>query len=225
MTGEKEKTSRASRSEFLRNACLAVGSVTVASLTVNSACKLKTASTNITSQINLTQSTIPSALSTAKHTTATNTGDTSITNSIYTLLSEEAPTLILPNLNYTIAADRLYSTEHIWVKSISSDMVFLGVTDKLQLLMGTVAEVAISPEGSTLTSGESMGNLYAEKINFDIIAPVSGTIVRLNDDIKSNPAIINYIPYGRGWMLIVRLSKPDELQELLTPEGYADLVS
>ncbi len=224
MAEEKNEASCTSRSAFLTDAGLMVGGITIACMAINSACKEKVASTDVISSNCPAQSTIIPAIFASKLTTATDTGSKS-TDAVYTLPSEAPPTLNLPNVSYTIATDRLYSTEHIWVKSLSSDIVIIGVTDKLQSLMGAVIEADIYPEGSVLTSGRAMGNLYAEKINVEIIAPVSGVVLQLNDDIKLNPAIINYNPYVKGWILIIQLSKPGELQDLLTPESYIDLIS
>jgi hypothetical protein len=114
-----------SRREFLGGVGIVAGGVTIASMPITLACKSKETSI-YTSSSSSTQPTM-----------ATNAGSYSTTFGIYVPPSEAPPLLDFPGLTSTVATDRLYSYEHIWIKPISSNLVVLGVTDKLQALMGS----------------------------------------------------------------------------------------
>jgi glycine cleavage system H protein len=126
--------------------------------------------------------------------------------------------------NSLVATDRLYSIEHIWVKTIAKNTARIGVTDKLQKIVGT-ASAALLPVGNIINAGDVFGSLEAWKINMDLISPVSGEIIESNQDLAISTAgvRINMDPYGLGWMLEIKLSHPAELDNLVSPMYYAYL--
>jgi glycine cleavage system H protein len=125
----------------------------------------------------------------------------------------------------TVALDRLYSTEHIWVKKLGNNVVQIGVTDKMQKLVGDLGGCTLSPAGTFINIGDSFGTIGGGKTNLELISPVSGEITEMDQDLLTYPAVIriNLDPYNNGWMLNIKLSKPAELNDLFAPMYYAYL--
>jgi len=121
--------------------------------------------------------------------------------------------------------DRMYTVEHIWVKSIASDKVVLGITDKMQQLLLKIHELQLSKVGESTRWGEAFGYAEGNKMSTDLVAPVSGTVIQLNNNIWAGNLAggldtITSDPYVEGWMIVVKLSKPEEMKQLITPEAY-----
>jgi glycine cleavage system H protein len=124
-----------------------------------------------------------------------------------------------------VADDRLYSEEHIWVKQIQSNLVVIGFTDKLGLLTDIVKDIEFNAVGSFIARDESFGYAHGAKMSVELVSPVSGTIIKQNNALREPPyqyaEVINKSPYVNGWLLIIELSDPSELDDLLSPEEYA----
>ncbi len=150
--------------------------------------------------------------------TTNTSSDTSTTSEQFYIINNQGSTS-------KVALDRLYSDTHIWVKNLGDNVVQIGVTDKFQKLMGNSIECSLSLPGTIINIGESFGAVGARKFNADLISPVSGKVIETNQDLMVFPAVerINFDPYFNGWMLKVKLSKPAELDELLSPMYYAYL--
>jgi glycine cleavage system H protein len=142
------------------------------------------------------------------------------------------PVIIIPGGTSEVATDRLYSLEHIWVKSLGEkNMVVMGISDKLQLLLNHVAKLELPEAGATTKYGESFGYAEGFKMNTALISPVTGTVIERNEfliTMQKQGAWVGPVeedPYVGGWMIVVRLGKPEELNELMTAEEYAQLQS
>jgi glycine cleavage system H protein len=119
----------------------------------------------------------------------------------------------------------MYSIEHTWVLPLENNLAVLGITDKFQLLVGLVerGELYIMPVGTRLERGGFLANLQGQKMNVDVISPVSGTIVQVNDELYVNSGFLSTEPYLRGYLAVVELSHPAELNDLIDPVTYARL--
>jgi glycine cleavage system H protein len=159
-----------------------------------------------------------------------------VTSFVYVAPPEAPPMLDYPGLMSLVASDRLYSCEHVWIKSVLDDMAIIGITDKMQRLLGSLGDagygmkpvgkgVVLSPVGSILAEGASFASIESSKMSLEAPMPVNGKIVQIDDALISSAQIVNTDPYGAGWMLVVHLSQPDELYELLSPEEYAALIT
>jgi glycine cleavage system H protein len=124
-----------------------------------------------------------------------------------------------------VAMDRLYSIDHVWVKKLNDNIVQVGMTDPFQVLADRVKTCYLDPPGTLLSAEDTFGNVEADKMNADLITPVSGKILETNTGLMSIPAPINADPYGTGWTLQIQLSKPAELDNLVSPMYYAYLES
>ena len=119
--------------------------------------------------------------------------------------------------------DRLFSTEHEWVK-IEGHRATVGITDHAQCALGDVVYVELPEVGSTIMKGEAIGVVESVKAVSDIYAPLSGVVSDINLSIIDHPERINQDPYGEGWMLAVELTNGLEKGGLLDKSAYQTLL-
>ncbi len=123
-----------------------------------------------------------------------------------------------------VPADLRYTKEHEWIR-VEGNIGTVGITDYAQSELGDIVYVDIDPELESVQQGEPFGTIEAVKTVADLYAPVSGKVVEIHQDINDAPEKINQDPYGEGWLIKVELSDPAELENLLTAEQYAALIS
>ncbi len=116
-----------------------------------------------------------------------------------------------------------YSSDHEWV-TIEGGRVRLGITDYAQDALGDVVYVQIPTVGLTVTAGETISEVESTKSVSDIYAPVSGTVVAVNDALSNGPDALNTDPYGAGWICEIELSDPAEVEALLDAAAYRALI-
>jgi len=122
-----------------------------------------------------------------------------------------------------IPEDFLYTKEHEWIR-VEGDIVAVGITDYAQGELGDVVFVELPDDGTEVKQAEPFGTIEAVKAVSELFSPVSGTVAAVNNLIEDDAGIINRDPYGEGWMIKIRLSDPSELDSLLKPEQYKQLV-
>lgn len=120
-----------------------------------------------------------------------------------------------------IPADLRYTAEHEWVRSTGADTVRVGITDFAQSSLGDVVFVQLPDIGAKLSAGEAFGEVESTKSVSDLYAPVSATVVAVNDELVGNPQLVNSDPYGQGWLLELQ-ADGDTLQKGLTALLDAD---
>lgn len=113
-----------------------------------------------------------------------------------------------------------YHPEHLWVRQDNNDKVTLGITDFAQDQLGKVVYIELPEVGDDISSGEEMGAVESAKSISDLIAPVSGEVLEINEDLLDEPAPLNDDPYGKGWIAQVKLDDVEELSGLLDAEAY-----
>jgi glycine cleavage system H protein len=117
-----------------------------------------------------------------------------------------------------------YNSEHLWVK-VNGDKALIGVTDFAQDQLGDIIYVDIPETGYELEQNESFGTIESAKSVSELYAPVSGQVTRINESLKDEPELINEEPYDTGWILEVKLNNENEVEELLSPEQYEELLN
>ena len=118
-----------------------------------------------------------------------------------------------------------YTKEHEWIRlEDDGTTVTIGITAFAQSELGDIVFVELEPVDSEIEEGETFGSVEAVKAVSDLFMPVSGTITAHNEDLDSNPELVNEDPYGKGWMIKVKLSDPGEVEGLLSADEYADMV-
>jgi glycine cleavage system H protein len=115
-----------------------------------------------------------------------------------------------------------YSTDHEWVR-VDGNVATIGITEFAQDALGDVVFVEIPERGATVATGESFTEVESTKSVSDIYAPVSGSIVEVNDALESTPELLNSDPYGEGWICRIEVADAGELDGLLDADGYRAL--
>lgn len=115
--------------------------------------------------------------------------------------------------------DLKYSKEHEWVR-VEDSKAYIGITDFAQDELGDIVFVELPKVGTQLHANETFGTVESVKTVSDLFAPVSGKVIEVNEALEDNPEHVNDSPYQDGWMLVVEVSNPDELKELLDAAGY-----
>jgi glycine cleavage system H protein len=116
-----------------------------------------------------------------------------------------------------------YSHDHEWIR-VEGQEAYVGITDFAQSELGEIVYVDIPTIGDTLESGEVFGSIEAVKTVSDLLMPVSGKILEMNDELEDAPELVNKDPYGKGWIIKITVQKPEELDNLLTAEQYQDFI-
>ncbi len=116
-----------------------------------------------------------------------------------------------------------YTKDHEWV-SLEGDVATVGITDFAQKELGDIVYVELETLDQTLEKDEVFGTVEAVKTVSDLFLPLAGEIIEFNDSLESDPEKVNKDPYGAGWMIKVKVSNVDDLNELLSSEAYKELI-
>ncbi len=122
-----------------------------------------------------------------------------------------------------VPADLLYTKDHEWLR-IEGEFGYVGVTDFAQGELGDIVFLEIETEGETLNKEEVFGTIEAVKTVSDLFMPVGGEVLEVNPALSDSPDLVNKDPYGKGWMIKIRLADPAEAESLLTSEKYQELL-
>lgn len=118
-----------------------------------------------------------------------------------------------------------YTREHEWVNVHGDGTATIGITYFAQSELGDIVFVELPQPGSVLAKDSVFGTVEAVKTVSELFAPVSGTVTELNSELDGNPEAVNEDPYGKGWMIKVSLSKPDEINDLMDAAAYQSIIS
>jgi glycine cleavage system H protein len=124
---------------------------------------------------------------------------------------------------YVILDDRLYTETDEWVK-LEGNTAIVGVTDYAQKKLRDIVGVQLPETNREVQAGEAVASIESVKAASDIYAPLSGMIVKVNDELALSPELINQDPYGKGWIFVIEMSKPEEKERLLTPDKYIQTI-
>ena len=116
-----------------------------------------------------------------------------------------------------------YTKDHEWIL-IDGDSATIGITDYAQGELGDIVYVEIESLGEQLDKEEIFGSVEAVKTVSDLFLPVSGEITEMNEGLEDNPELINDDPYGKGWIIKMKISDQNELGELLSADAYKELI-
>jgi len=123
-----------------------------------------------------------------------------------------------------IPSDLKYTKDHEWTK-VDGDVVTVGITDYAQGELGDVVYVELPEEGTEVAKNETFGSIEAVKAVADLLSPVSGEVVEVNESIMDAPEKVNEDAYGSGWMVKIKLSDSGELADLMDAAAYKDHIS
>lgn len=122
-----------------------------------------------------------------------------------------------------IPANLKYTKDHEWV-SIDGDIATIGITDFAQSELGDIVYVEVETEGEVMDAEEVFGTVEAVKTVSDLFLPVSGEIIEFNTELESAPESVNSDPYGKGWMIKVKMTNPADAEALLSDADYKSLI-
>ena len=123
-----------------------------------------------------------------------------------------------------IPTDLKYTSSHEWV-SVEGNTAIIGISDHAQEELTELVFIELPDRGRELTAGDPCAVVESVKTASDIYAPLSGEVIETNDALDTEPGTVNDDPYGDGWFFKIRLANPKELDDLLSPDDYAEQVN
>jgi len=116
-----------------------------------------------------------------------------------------------------------YTKDHEWVK-LERDHALVGITAFAAEQLGDIVFIDIYTVGDTLEKEAVFGTIEAVKTVSDMLLPIGGEVVEFNEELETNPGLINSDPYGAGWIVKIKITDPAEFDELLTEEQYKEFI-
>ncbi len=123
-----------------------------------------------------------------------------------------------------VPAELKYTKEHEWAK-VEGDRARIGITAFAQEQLGDVVFVELPKVGAKVSAMKTFGVVESVKAVSDLFAPVSGEVMEVNADLAKKPETVNSDPYGQGWMLVVKMSSPKDLDALMSAADYETLIA
>ncbi|MEM2102924.1 MAG: glycine cleavage system protein GcvH [Candidatus Bathyarchaeia archaeon] len=118
---------------------------------------------------------------------------------------------------YDVPEGLYYSKDYEWAK-IEGDKVRVGITDYAQKQLREIVYVEIPSAGTSVKQNEPYGTVESVKSVSDLVAPISGTVEQVNEEVSSKPELLNQDPYNKGWLLLIKPSNMDELKNLMNAQ-------
>ena len=116
-----------------------------------------------------------------------------------------------------------YTKDHEWIR-IEGDIAVIGITSYAQGELGDIVYVDVDALGETLDAEETFGSVEAVKTVSDLFMPLGGDIIEFNEALEGNPEAVNEDPYGKGWMVKVKISDNSEVEALLSADDYQKII-
>lgn len=120
--------------------------------------------------------------------------------------------------------DLKYTKEHEWVRDNGDGTATVGITDFAQGELGDIVFVELEPEGSEFDQDEVFGTVEAVKTVSELFCPVAGEITEINEELEDEPELVNTDPYGKGWMVKIKVNDSSDLDSLLSVDEYKEIV-
>ena len=122
-----------------------------------------------------------------------------------------------------IQAEIKYTKDHEWVK-IEGDTAIVGITDFAQSELGDIVFVDVESVDEELNVGDVFGSVEAVKTVSDLYLPISGKVIEFNEELESEPELVNTDPYGKGWIIKLKIANDADQSELLSAEQYQEVI-
>lgn len=122
-----------------------------------------------------------------------------------------------------VPKDLRYTKDHEWVR-LEDGKARVGITDHAQKSLGDIVYVELPPLGRSVKKGERAATVESVKAVGEVFAPLSGKVVEVNPAVTASPDLINKDPYGQGWLFVLEIADSQEIEALLTPEAYEELL-
>ena len=116
-----------------------------------------------------------------------------------------------------------YTKDHEWIK-IEGDVATVGITEFAQGELGDIVYVDVDTLDDTVEEGEVFGSVEAVKTVSDLFMPLSGEVIEFNEELEEEPELVNSDPYGKGWMIKIKISDSSQINDLLDATAYKELI-
>lgn len=123
-----------------------------------------------------------------------------------------------------VPSELKYTKDHEWLK-VEGDVATIGITDFAQSELGDIVYVEIETEGDSLDEGEVFGTVEAVKTVSDLFMPIKGEVIEVNETIESEPEAVNDDPYGKGWLIKVKIEDSSAVENLLSADAYKEEIA
>ncbi len=118
-----------------------------------------------------------------------------------------------------VPAELKYTKEHEWIR-VEGEEAYVGITDYAQSQLGDIVFVEVETEGDNLEAGDTFGSIEAVKTVSDLYMPISGEVLEFNSELEDQPDLVNKDPYGKGWIIKVKIEDEAQLDGLLNADAY-----
>ena len=118
-----------------------------------------------------------------------------------------------------VPAELKYTKEHEWIR-VEGEEAYVGITDYAQSQLGDIVFVEVETEGDNLEAGDTFGSIEAVKTVSDSYMPISGEVLEFNSELEDQPDLVNKDPYGKGWIIKVKVEDEAQLDGLLSADAY-----
>ena len=122
-----------------------------------------------------------------------------------------------------VPAELKYTKEHEWIR-VEGEEAVVGITDYAQSQWGDIVFVECETVGDALEAGETFGTIEAVKTVSDLFLPVAGEVLEFNEELEGEPELVNKDPYGKGWIVKIKISDETELDGLLNADAYKAII-
>ena len=122
-----------------------------------------------------------------------------------------------------VPAELKYTKEHEWIR-VEGEEAVVGITDYAQSQLGDIVFVECETVGDALEAGETFGTVEAVKTVSDLFLPVAGEVLEFNEELEGEPELVNKDPYGKGWIVKIKISDETELDGLLNADAYKAII-
>ena len=122
-----------------------------------------------------------------------------------------------------VPANLKYTKEHEWIR-LEGEFAYVGITDYAQSELGEIVFIEVETVGETLKEGEVFGTVEAVKTVSDLYVPIDGEVLEFNEELESNPELVNDDPYGKGWMVKIGVADIKQFDALLSSVEYEALI-
>ena len=122
-----------------------------------------------------------------------------------------------------VPAELKYTKEHEWIR-VEGEEAYVGITDYAQSQLGDIVFVEVETEGDNLEAGDTFGSIEAVKTVSDLYMPISGEVLEFNSELEDQPDLINKDPYGKGWIIKVKVEDEAQLEGLLSYADYKESI-
>ena len=118
-----------------------------------------------------------------------------------------------------VPAELKYTKEHEWIR-VEGEEAYVGITDYAQSQLGDIVFVEVETEGDNLEAGDTFGSIEAVKTVSDLYMPIAGEVLEFNSELEDQPDLVNKDPYGKGWIIKVKVEDEEQLDGLLSADAY-----